>query len=912
MVPNGSTMHSEPIPADESPKKDPQTRVPRSILPAPLPPANTGRYVTGAGGHGDVILDGGLSGQENAAPQSTGDANSDRDFRIDGASGAEGESDLGNRPENPPLDNTDAIDPAADPVISSDVGEIPGELSFDDIAVDEMVRDLELESEAEQVGISTDYPTSASEDDFAVVGVRNYEWRLSVIRVAAHRSADAIAASQLVEPSGDKEEKLARIVLSTYRLIDPRFRVSYFQQVRVGRLLPLALQRVACVDFTPPTLQTRSRFSRNDSVRLFGHPFPVKVHGKHDSVVRKKLRRRSRKGDVVSGRAEALEVLAELRLQSSGSTLRRWVHDTRFLTAMIVVIASTTVGLGLFAARRSLIRPRPLADHSTESQSTESMGTGNAVASVGGPGPEILASSDIESELVAVDPVESADVEALDHAMPHAETLSPEITNPVMTTDELLAALADVVKGTPIVPPTPIAIEHELPDLAPVTSIADASTDMPLGGSGDRVPGKGFPGSVSPGDLGPSNLGPGMIAPSDLRPEILDGNPNADREAADPGIIGGESMVASSNAEGVAEPTGLAGPTGLGNPATIAESSGEANVTRSNSRSGMFLDKLAPKSPAYSDDEIATAVSELWAETDSAARRFTVSTVAGLIEQWDLVAEIAGPESLEYAAAQHLIRQAAWLRHPMSDIVASLRQTSTKQPVRFIDVALSDPVTKDTASLTAVEIGRLVDSWRAARRRVVATVDVERMLLQANVLLDRIVVSDRLDATKRSDTLTSFRTDVERLAKIVSDKDLLAETNELTKAIESLPASAEWARLQAADKPSGLLGTIYCLHQRRWEEGIVWLGQSSNLVVAGCAKAECELLQFGGPSSVDSDWIALADRWTKVAQRLNGREAAAIRLHALEIYGDDESMRDNRQELIESLPKYLRPEQAAR
>ncbi|EMI41059.1 hypothetical protein RRSWK_06457 [Rhodopirellula sp. SWK7] len=903
MVPNGSTMHSEPIPADESPKKDPQTRVPRSILPTPLPPTNTGRYVTGAGGHSDAILDGGLSKEENATPQSTNDATPDCDLRIDGATPSEGESDLGNRPENPLLESTDAIDPAVDPVISNDVGEIPGELSFDDIAVDEMVRDLELESEAEQVGISPDYPTSASEDDFAVVGVRNFEWRLSVIRVAAHRSADAIAASQLVEPSEDKEEKLARIVLSTYRLIDPRFRVSYFQQVRVGRLLPLALQRVACVDFTPPTLQTRSRFSRNDSVRLFGHPFPVKVHGKHDSVVRKKIRRRARKGDVVSGRAEALEVLAELRLQSSGSTLRRWVHDTRFLTAMIVVIASTTVGLGLFAARRSLIRPRPLADHSTDS-----IGAGNAVASIGGgPAPEILASSDVETELVAVDPVESAVVEALDHAMPHAETLSPEISNPVMTTDELLAALADVAKGTPIVPPTSIAIEHELPEVAPVTSMADASSDMPSGGAGDRVPGNGFPGSISPGDLGP-----GLIVPRDLIPEISGVDLDADREATGPDIINGESMVASSNGEDVAEPTGLADPTALSDPATNDETFGEANVKRSDSRNGMSLDKLAPKSPAHSDDEIATAVSELWAETDSAARRFTGSTVAGLIEQWDLVAEIAGPDSLEYAAAQHLIRQAAWLSHPMSDIVASLRQTSTKQPVRFIDVTLSDSETKDTASLTVDEIGRLMDSWRAARRRVVATVDVERMLLQANVLLDRIVVSDRLDATKRSDTLTSFRTDVERLAKIVSDKDLLTETNELTKAIDSLPASAEWARLQAADKPSGLLGTIYCLHQRRWEEGIVWLGQSSNLVVAGCAKAECELLQSGGPSSGDSDWIALADRWTKVAQRLNGREAAAIRLHALEIYGDDESMRDNRQELLESLPKYLRPEQAAR
>ncbi|WP_236620874.1 hypothetical protein [Rhodopirellula sallentina] len=893
-------MPSEPIPADESPKKDPQSRVPRSVVPKLLPPTNTGRYVTGASGHGEAMFDSGLVKKppaedptaENAANEYGPDATGS-DVKGSGAAGPDSST---SHPDSTASRTGDLQTP----------DDIATEMAFDEIAVEEMVRDLELEARGDDGLADEDSSTSANEDDFAVIGVQNFEWRLSVIRIAAHRSADAIAASQLVEPSCDKEEKLARIVLSTYRLIDPRFRPSYFQQVRVGRLLPLALQRAACIDFTPPTLQTRSRVSRNESVRLFGHPFPIRVDRKHDST-RKKRRRAVPQGDDVSSRDEALEVLAELRAFSTATTVRRWMHDTRFLSAMIIVIAATTVGLGVFAARRRLILPSPAVNRPASVQA-------NAAS---GPAPDVLAATDEEAGWIAVDPVDSDRTQLPDRSMPHVPASDAEIGSAAMTTDELLAALAEVGRTPPVTTPLPIealprntkpggalprevlpgeALHREalpmnptagMPDVASI----DVATDGPTGLRSRTLNDGRIADDASSGDQSSSLLDwmPEISLPElfDLDVSSASANTPSPRE-----MPNAEAAGVGSDSEGLA----------------ATEENATATSDSPATSDSIAMDEFVPKPPVHSDEEIATAVSGLWSETESAARRFTVASASSLIEQWDLVAEIASPDSLEYAAAHDLIRQAAWLTHPVSDIVASLRQTAALQAFRFADVSHVDAELHSTMGLTGDEVDRLLASWRASRRRVVASADVERMLVQANVLLDRIVTSDQIDASKRAALLDDFRTEVERLAKIVSDEELLAETDELFTAISSLPASAEWTRLLDADKPSGLLGTIYCLQQRRWEEGILWLRQSSNLVVAGCAKAECELLQSGGPDSSDADWIALADRWTKVAQRLSGREAASIRWHALQIYGNEESTADQRKELIDALPQYMRSE----
>ncbi len=729
----------------------------------------------------------------------------------------------------------------ADELGISDLDELAVNEVGGDLAVDEMVRDLELD-DIDSFDITSDTPEciAASEDDFALVGVRNLEWRLAIIRTAAHRSAEVIALAQLAEPSLEKEQRLSSIVLSTYRLIDPRFRGSYFQQVRVGRLMPMLLQVAACIDFTSPSVAHKIRQRKNGSryVRLFGHAIPVtatpsqtNANGSHREQVRKNKPKRTkpkRDQNALNHRDEAREVYEELRSNPYRATWHRWVHDPRFLTALIMLTAASSVGVGLFAARHRLIGPRANAASVTPIPDTAA--NENTFKP---PLNEFL--SDPSN-----DPISSPPGDEIGLVMPAPDVLPTELSGSEMTTDELFQALANVVNV--------VEMDAEINELP--------ASDMTV----------------------PDMTVPDMPASDITVPEMVpDTAPSAEISTTLPVEIKPVEAL----------PTEPSKPT--------------ANL------------------PQHDRDAIAEVVSELWSETESAARRFTGSTVAELIDAWDVIAELADPGSIENIAAKRLINEASWLSQPLSEIVAQIRQTDPAASARFAIPA--DSKSRDTASLTADEITQLLETWQAARKRVVHTVELDRMLHQANVLLDRIVISDQLSPDKRLDFLAMFRNDVEQLSKISKDKKTLAETDELLTAIDTLPAAAAWSRLTEATKPSGLLASVYCLQQRRWNIGLRYLGQTSNLPVASAAKAEWELLHLEsspepqlekpGDAPEASDLSAanatLADRWTKIADRLKGREAHTIRLHALELYGDAPEYADQRLKLREQLPAYFEP-----
>ena len=58
-------------------------------------------------------------------------------------------------------------------------------------------------------------------EDFRRLGVRPHEYRLTVIRRAAIRSARSLAEQQLTAPTQQTGLQLSRVATSTYRLLDP-------------------------------------------------------------------------------------------------------------------------------------------------------------------------------------------------------------------------------------------------------------------------------------------------------------------------------------------------------------------------------------------------------------------------------------------------------------------------------------------------------------------------------------------------------------------------------------------------------------------------------------------------------------------------------------------------------------------
>jgi hypothetical protein len=78
-------------------------------------------------------------------------------------------------------------------------------------------------------------------EDFRRLGVQDHEWRPSVIRQAASRSARGLARRLLKQKSPQAIHQLSRVSLTTYRLLDPRRRVDAAARAHIGRILPQTL-----------------------------------------------------------------------------------------------------------------------------------------------------------------------------------------------------------------------------------------------------------------------------------------------------------------------------------------------------------------------------------------------------------------------------------------------------------------------------------------------------------------------------------------------------------------------------------------------------------------------------------------------------------------------------------------------
>lgn len=311
--------------------------------------------------------------------------------------------------------------------------------------------------------------------------------------------------------------------------------------------------------------------------------------------------------------------------------------------------------------------------------------------------------------------------------------------------------------------------------------------------------------------------------------------------------------------------------------------------------------------PTFSSADVETAANTLWRNTPSAARQFTGATASTLIDQWDFEAELSGFGTLEHAAASHLSLQAAWLAEPLSNIISRLRDNGPvlDAEVTKADQAQSFPNDPVCCHLPFDELTRLIESWQAARKRVVITDDLNQMLHQGTVLVDRILVSDRLQPDERTDLIQPLLVDVTRLASLAKDETLIAEFQQIIEAMGSFPDASQWTRMEDADDVSGFLGRVRCLKQRQWREGLSSLTKTTEPALASCAKAEWEWQQT--PTATVDKRVEIAERWSKIALRLPAREAASVRLHALELYGNSPQHAEERQQLLMALPSYVAP-----
>jgi len=89
-------------------------------------------------------------------------------------------------------------------------------------------------------------------DDFQRMGLRRMEFRPPVIRRAIIRSAQPLVLMHLRSPSAEAERLLVNVMLSGYRLLDPRRRDDTNQRVMLGRIHPQLVEEAVSLAQAQP------------------------------------------------------------------------------------------------------------------------------------------------------------------------------------------------------------------------------------------------------------------------------------------------------------------------------------------------------------------------------------------------------------------------------------------------------------------------------------------------------------------------------------------------------------------------------------------------------------------------------------------------------------------------------------
>jgi len=111
-----------------------------------------------------------------------------------------------------------------------------------------------------------------------------------------------------------------------------------------------------------------------------------------------------------------------------------------------------------------------------------------------------------------------------------------------------------------------------------------------------------------------------------------------------------------------------------------------------------------------------------------------------------------------------------------------------------------------------------------------------------------------------------------------------------------------------------MLGRNYCLLQRRWGEGLVWLSGSFNRQIANAARHEMLL----NDQASAEDLKKVAGLWLLAAEQNRGRAADSMRVHAIELLGRARAIASQLtlleidrlcDDTLSQLPRYLIPTQ---
>ena len=683
-------------------------------------------------------------------------------------------------------------------------------------------------------------------EDFSRVGLTEQENRLAVIRMAARRSTGALAQSQLQQPNAKNQEQLVTVVTSVYRVMDPRRRSERVDQVRVGRILPLDLQATMVFE----------RYKRKS--KPTGNPFLAgqAVSPADDSSMpdESSIEADSASDSLYDLIADADRILKSetpvaVDIVEAVQTREDAVASARVASAELendVAVMDIPDPHGTLREARQFIHE---VNHRrswlpTAWVARHRLGLASLIACV------CVAALFLNQWQRRLDERRARFQATVSHTTPDIDSNS---TTPV-----------DV--GAPEIQVEPKSIDNGVGETEDPT-VRDHSNSLlaELGGPSRSETAMPEPTRIDePNDESATGT-PASLDDQRLRNQRLK---NRLRRALNGDRAFNNDMVTNSTAASPA-----------------AEDGSETTSSEPSTAEGPRL-----AADPVSNDDLRDAIDTMIKDTSNLVSRFNVSGAGQLISHWERRSQSAAPGSAAELAALHLCLNAAWL----SEGFPQVQDRASK--IVQLQANPAGSAEHEVATL-------LVDSLLETTRRLTVTRDLNQMLLQANRCLDLLITSTQHEVP------LSRQADIQTALRFADDAGALTDLEDLLNQMECLPSRHDVATMKTDNVQRGAFGRYACLQQRDWTNGLSALTEHVDTFLSATANAEHDL-RFdsvtGNPNSPTAGELAMIGlRWSRVARRFQGREAAAIRLHAIELMSGDPAFSDDIEAARKQLPSYL-------
>ena len=235
----------------------------------------------------------------------------------------------------------------------------------------------------------------------------------------------------------------------------------------------------------------------------------------------------------------------------------------------------------------------------------------------------------------------------------------------------------------------------------------------------------------------------------------------------------------------------------------------------------------------------------------------------------------------------------------------------------------SGSVGQYAALLSTIELAWLCEPWRQVETRAAAInrvyeIDAQDLLAEAFVVAQEHadgaeshrhlaeqgwVFAERLLRDERLESARRMTQSLAASARVLGDRHALALVAETHDAISWMDRVRESVRAAESGQAGGgdadararRLGRYRGLMCRQWPRAIDFLAAAPDVRLASLASRESALANTVSPDS----WIRLALQWNGFAEKLSGRAAESIRLHAITLLelAEDEAVALDRLEI---------------